>query len=260
MWTRRALKNQAKDFLKKFYLQAFVVALIIALVTAGGGSHNGGSSHDSANNPTFEFEIPDTLEVTSNTTQLGRQLLPLWMGLLLGIGGVLAILAGVFFMGIKIFVGGPLEVGGRGFFVRGARENTANMGEIGLAFRQDHYLNVVWVMFYRAIINFLYFLLLIIPGIVKAYSFSMVPYLLAENPQLDAKRAIEISEDMTHGHKLNMLILDISFAGWYILGLFFFGIGRYLVYPYVDATKAQLYLTLKEEALRRNLLDSYETL
>lgn len=273
MWTRSELKNQAKDFLRQFYLQAFVVALLIALVTgAGGNSGSKGQSQFNFNgdlNP-MNFDMPmmgnnivDDLgeelsedqegdfgeDVTNRTAGLARTLMPLWVGLAFGIGSIIAFFAFLLAMGVKIFVGAPLEVGGRAFFVRGAVDQAVNFGDVGMAFRRDHYLNVVWVMFYRGVLNFLYFLLLIVPGIIKYYSYSMVPYLLAEDPNLDAKTAIQLSEEMTEGHKLNMLILDLSFIGWYFLGLLLFGLGKYLVNPYVYATKAQLYLTLRPERL-----------
>lgn len=273
MWTRSELKNQAKDFLRQFYLQAFIVALLIALVTGVGGNNGSkGQSQirfDGDFNP-MNFEMPmmwnnfdenfsedinENLgenfgtDLSNRTAGLARTLLPLWVGLALGIGSLIAFFAFIFAIGVKIFVGAPLEVGGRAFFVRGAVDQAVNFGDVGMAFRRDHYLNVVWVMFYRGILNFLFYLLLIVPGIIKNYSYSMVPYLLAEDPTLDAKTAIQLSEEMTEGHKLNMFILDLSFIGWYFLGLLLFGLGKYLVNPYVYATKAQLYLTLRPERL-----------
>lgn len=270
MWTRSELKQQAKSFLKQFYLQAFVVALLVTLVTGVGGSNssNKGQDQNFFNNgfnmmnfdmpmmgDNFDENLDENIresfgeDVTNRTAGLARTMMPLWVGLALGIGSIIAFFGFLIVMGIKIFIGAPLQVGGSAFFVRGAVDQAVNFGDVGMAFRRDHYINVVWVMFYRSVINFLFFLLLIVPGIIKYYSYSMVPYLLAEDPTLDAKTAIELSKEMTEGHKLNMLVLDLSFIGWYFLGLLFFGIGTYLVNPYVYATKAQLYLSLKPARL-----------
>ena len=87
----------------------------------------------------------------------------------------------------------------------------------------------------------------------------MVPYILADNPNIGINKAIELSNDMTRGHKLDMFVLDLSFIGWYILGMIPFGLGVLFVNPYFNATNAELYLVLRKEALNNNLC-SYEDL
>jgi uncharacterized membrane protein len=79
----------------------------------------------------------------------------------------------------------------------------------------------------------------------------MVPYILADNPNIGARRAIELSNRMTYGHKFDMFILDLSFLGWYLLGALCLGIGVFFVKPYEYATEAELYLTLRENAIER---------
>lgn len=73
----------------------------------------------------------------------------------------------------------------------------------------------------------------------------MVPYILSEEPDLEADDAIRRSMDMTRGHKWNMFVLDLSFIGWYILGALMLGIGIFFVHPYYEATYTQLYDTLR---------------
>lgn len=256
MWTREALKSNAKTFLKKFYLQAFLVALVIALVTSSSSSNSGSKSNDfdltndgdwAAFESVFE-DGSDTLvgNVGARTVDQVSKLFPYSRILLYGIGGFFILIATLLMIAFKIFIAAPLEVGGRGFFLKGVKDDDeVSFKYLGLAFRQAHYFNVVWAMFYRGLMNFFFFLLLVIPGIVKRYAYSQVPYLLAENPEMDAREALAMSEDMTHGHKMDMFILDLSFIGWYILGLFLFGLGSYLVNPYVYATKAELYHVLR---------------
>jgi len=77
----------------------------------------------------------------------------------------------------------------------------------------------------------------------------MVPYILAENPNIDYKRAIELSNQMTKGQKFDIFVLDLSFIGWYILGALLVGLGVYFVFPYVNSTNAELYLVLKQNAI-----------
>ena len=92
----------------------------------------------------------------------------------------------------------------------------------------------------------LWLLLLIVPGVIKAYEYSMIPYLLAENPNLSASQAFSLSKQMTTGQKMDLFVLDLSFLGWIILGLICCGIGILFVLPYPEATRAKVYLILKE--------------
>ncbi|MCK7486099.1 MAG: DUF975 family protein [Bacillus subtilis] len=75
-----------------------------------------------------------------------------------------------------------------------------------------------------AIYTVLWMLLFIIPGIVKAYAYSMSFYLLHREPELDASAAITRSKQLTTGHKMRLFALDLGYLGWYVLGIFTFGI------------------------------------
>ena len=86
----------------------------------------------------------------------------------------------------------------------------------------------------------------------------MAPFILAENPGIPANRAIQLSCDMTTGHKWEMFVLDLSFIGWYLLGALAFGIGIFFVNPYYHSTKAQLYLALRAIALDRQIITLQE--
>lgn len=152
----------------------------------------------------------------------------------------------------RIFLGYPLEVGGRRYFIKSALYQD-NRGCFSFAFVGKYYLPIVGTMLLKGIYNFLWYLLLIIPGIVKSYAYSMVPYILADNPNIGTQRAIELSNKMTYGHKFDMFVLDLSFLGWYLLGMLALFIGVFFVKPYEYATKAELYLALKEGAIRNGL-------
>lgn len=113
--------------------------------------------------------------------------------------------------------------------------------------------------FLRSLYTTLWGLLLIIPGIVKSYSYVMTPFILAEHPELTASQAIEQSVQMMDGHKMDLFLLNLSFIGWDILaGLSFNGIRLNLGYlflnPYTAAARAAFYRQLQEE----NRYTSYE--
>ncbi len=101
------------------------------------------------------------------------------------------------------------------------------------------------VNFLVGLFTYLWSLLFIIPGIVKAYSYSMALYILAENKGKAALECINESKEMTNGHKMDLFVLSLSFIGWFLLVGITFGIAYIWVGPYMQATFANAYVTLK---------------
>jgi uncharacterized membrane protein len=248
MWTRELLKNRAKAVLKISYWNAFVVSLVLAII---GGSDN--SSIDINNfNWSFGNKTPN-----SGFNPFSENITSIFPFLLL-ITFIVIIIIFVFVFAFRILLGYPLEVGGRRYFVQSA-QNNINLNYLGYGFGFGRYFNIIKTMLWRSIVTFLWFLLLIIPGIIKTYAYRMVPYILSDNPNIDYKRALELSDKMTDGEKLDMWILDLSFIGWYLLGTLLFFVGVLFVMPYENATKAELYLELRRNALNQGLC-SYDEL
>ncbi|MBD5643043.1 DUF975 family protein [Clostridium botulinum] len=231
MWTREQIKGSAKRILELNYWKAFLVSLVISIVTAG----SYGKAEKNINEFTDDYTIFD------NTIFEG---LINWTGKLLVFLASIAIILLI----LRVVVGYMLEVGGRKFFIKAA-EGEANMGYLGYCFKEGSYFGVLVTMLLRSIYTFLWTLLLVIPGIIKGYAYSMVPYILADNPSIGAERSIQLSNRMTDGEKWDMFVLDLSFLGWYILGMLALGIGVIFVNPYVDSTKAELYLILRKKAI-----------
>lgn len=88
---------------------------------------------------------------------------------------------------------------------------------------------------------FLWSLLCVIPGIIASYKYAMVPYILAEEPDLSPKEALSRSEVMMQGHKLDLFLLNLSFIGWGILSVFSCGIGFIWLIPYMYTTQTEFY-------------------
>lgn len=235
MWTRIELKEKAKAVLRGNYWKALLISLVIAFATGGSGGSSGRAGRDnfSSNYPSYSGMGPDLI----------------YLVILILVGVSVAIF---FALAIRIFILSPLEVGGRRYFIQSA-QYFDNKGCFRFAFNGQYYKGIVITMLLKGIFNFLWYLLFIIPGIVKYYSYSMVPYILADNPNIGASKAIQLSKDMTAGHKWDMFVLDLSFLGWYILGAIAFGIGIIFVLPYDYATKAELYLVLRQNALRQGM-------
>lgn len=114
----------------------------------------------------------------------------------------------------------------------------------------DHF-NEFWgafkVSFFVGLFTALWSLLFWIPGIIKALSYSMSMYILAENPQMGALEAINRSKAMMNGHKMDLFVLQLSFIGWHLLGAFTFGIAYVWITPYISATTANFYNSIKNQ-------------
>lgn len=106
-----------------------------------------------------------------------------------------------------------------------------------------------WLRLRMQIFTFLWTLLFIIPGIIKAYSYSMAGFIMTENPEMTAKEAMEVSERMMQGNKWRLFCLNISFIGWNLLGMLSLGIGMLWVNPYQNAAVAAFYDEISREPL-----------
>lgn len=98
--------------------------------------------------------------------------------------------------------------------------------------------------FLRGLYALLWGLLLIIPGIIKQYSYSMTPFILADHPELTAKDAIYRSMELMKGHKGELFTLGLTFIGWELLNCLTLGIGSFWLNPYKNAAYAVFYREL----------------
>ena len=120
--------------------------------------------------------------------------------------------------------------------------------EVGDAFSGfDDFWSAFKVIFLMGLFTFLWALLFYIPGIIKGISYSMAPYILAENPGKPALECINESKAMTHGHKMDLFVLGLSFIGWGLLCSLTLGIAYIWVGPYMQATYANAYNSLKQQ-------------
>ena len=97
---------------------------------------------------------------------------------------------------------------------------------------------------------FLWSLLFMIPGIVKAYAYSQMFFVMAEHPSVGVRKAMQISKVMTKGFKGDLFVMDLSFIGWAILAALTAGIGGLWLYPYMCMSRTNAYHALKARAIR----------
>ncbi|MBR3081245.1 MAG: DUF975 family protein [Clostridiales bacterium] len=158
---------------------------------------------------------------------------------------------------IDIFVINPVRVGGYNFF-NNQHDGTSKFTNIFGGFAHGHYKASVRNMFLKGLYEALWSMLFIIPGIIKSYSYWMVPYITAANPNLSASRAFEISKKTMNGDKWHTFVLQLSFIGWDLLALLTFGVGYYFLAPYKETTYAELYATLKQKAITNGIATEEE--
>lgn len=154
---------------------------------------------------------------------------------------------------INLFVLLPLSVGYASFCIQAYRGEECSAGEIySDGFGQ--YGRNLGGMFLRALFIFLWSLLLVIPGIVKALAYSMTEYIMGEYKHIGGQQAIRLSMRITDGRKMDIFIFGLSFIGWQILtGITMGFLGIYTV-PYMRTSFAGLYLELKQEAIARGIV------
>ena len=129
-------------------------------------------------------------------------------------------------------------------FSRG-RENT--LSETFNAGLVEDYGRVLGIMLLQVIYVILWMLLLIIPGIIKSYSYAMTEFIAEDNPELGPMECIDRSMAMMKGHKWELFLLDLSYIGWLLLGLLSLGIGLLWIIPWMNMARVKFYEELKRE-------------
>ncbi len=114
--------------------------------------------------------------------------------------------------------------------------------------RVKRWLQVSLAMLVYTVYEFLW-ALTIIGGIIKSYSYFLVPFILAENPDLSGRQAVTLSRKMMYGHKWECFVMECSFLGWSFLGSFTFGLSEiFYSLPYQSATYCEFYAALRAKA------------
>ncbi len=295
MWKRKDLKNRAKKVIKKNYWTIVIACFIIAICTGEFGLTSATFERNyetsditervtEANTKLKEVifgifknkddtnlvnrysnRIEDSINSTINSTIKSQKYafkivdaVRLYIenhkqeSIILFVAGCTAFL-------FIIFVADPLLVGERRFFLHTKASKKTKVGVLATVFHKDQWLNIAKIMFIRNIYTFLWYFT-IIGGMIKTYEYQMIPYILAENPQINKKEAFKLSKQMMKGNKWKSFVLDLSFILWYILSFITLGlVGVFYVNPYTTATRTELYLYLKKEGIKKKY-EFYEEL
>lgn len=112
--------------------------------------------------------------------------------------------------------------------------------------------NLATVWIHETIMIFLYFLLLIVPGIIKTISYSLVPYILVDDPNMSSGDVLDLSTKMMNGHKMDYFKLELSFIGWHLLAVLTLGILEIWIAPYQATAMTKFLSEVKSEYEKAN--------
>lgn len=271
MWTRKELKEQAKEALQRNYWKIVLVAALMLLlggvtgtlgirfehwevITQDGESedetmdashdemeHNVGSGESGKKNNLGKIGMTQRewkQDMENHNISTAKWILAVVIGVSIFL--IIFLVIFIFILAVDIFLLNPFSVGMERFMLKSV-DDVAEVKEITYGF--DHfYKNIVKTLFHRDLQVFLWTLLFIIPGIYKKYQYRMVSYIMAEYPDMEYKRALQWSRDMMEGHKWKAFVLDLSFILWHCLGMITCGIVEvFYVQPYQRLTCAALY-------------------
>ena len=270
MWTRKSVKEKGKKaFFGNFWksvlvsiilgitlgaassgfssgssLSSSVTSLIKTTTESQSGSTSGtitytddqGDSHD----VTFDLDLSDPASVDQDEVNFVVSAVLA----ILAIGFVIYLVITVFALAFKYLLLTPFEYGCRKFFRKNLDE-PAKLSNIVYVF-DSHYKNIVKTAFLTDLFIWLWSLLFIVPGIIKAYQYRLVPYIMSENPEMSFRDAQAESARLMNGNKWKTFVLDLSFIGWDILSIFTWGLLEiFFVAPYKASTHAALYESIK---------------
>lgn len=185
---------------------------------------------------------------------------------------IFALLGSLITLLFAFFVAGPLIVGERRFFIENHTYKKTRIGRIGFLFKERCYKPIITMLF-MDLYTFLWSLTIVFAPI-KRYEYEMIPYILAENPRIQRKKAFKLSKQMMKGNKWKSFLIDLSFAPWIILVAAVFSLFVYLIFgfnfksmfvpeaavslllifflnPYRVTTKTELYFVLRREAIEK---------
>lgn len=258
MWTRLLLKTNAKNILHQRYWKSFAVCLIATLlISLCGGAAAVVAVIDGVVKSVF-YGLGGFGHGFFLRRWLFSGMSMLWAVVMLAFAAVVG-------LALLFFVQNVLHVGQCRFMMEN-RYGDSPIETLFSAF-QGPYMNVVKGMFSSTVRIMLWSFLLVVPGIYASLKYSMVPYLLAENPYMSPARARELSAAMTEGEKWNIFVLHLSFIGWRMVATllakavtvgFLSNAGFWFLDPYIQATYAELYAALRAKVMAMGITDDTE--
>ena len=174
------------------------------------------------------------------------------VGAVAALAAILAAIGRLSFGAATLILSGPLTIGANFFFINIFIGNPGvNVGTMFEKAFDCNFGRKLGGYLWMQLFVFLWSLLLVIPGIIKALSYAMTPYILGDCPNVRAQDALKLSMRMMDGHKGDLFVFYLSYIGWVILSALTVDLlGFFYVFPWISAATAGWYLELREECLR----------
>lgn len=144
---------------------------------------------------------------------------------------------------IVLFIGGAFALGISIFSLSISRGTEARLEQIFQGF--NRYGTSLAAYLLVGLFTALWTLLLIVPGIIAALSYSMTYYIIADDDSISATEAIDKSKELMYGYKWKLFCLELRFIGWALLGILTLGIGYLWLGPYIQISVAKFYDDIK---------------
>ena len=226
MMKSKELRAKAWESLKGKYWLAFAVTIIAGLI---GSISNVFVSFAQELSEVLGLVDPAELDATMQAGAL----------VLNGVVAVSAIIGLI----LGIFVTDPLTVGVCNYFIKNT-DSKPSISETFSGFKVSYGRNVGTLLLV-GIKTVLWTLLFVIPGIIKSFEYAIIPYILADEPEISSKDAFKKAKQMMKGNKWRLFKLEFSFIGWTLLCILTFGLGALFLMPYLNAATAEFYVELK---------------
>lgn len=146
---------------------------------------------------------------------------------------------------ITLLIVGPFSLGLVVFYLAISRGQEAKIEQIFFGF--NLFTKALGAYLLMILYIFLWSLLLIVPGIIATYSYSMVFFILADDNNIKVKDALRKSKEIMNGYKLKYFYLNLRFIGWGILSLLTLGIGFLWLIPWMQTSQAKFYDDIKSK-------------
>ena len=146
---------------------------------------------------------------------------------------------------VQFLIGGPTQIGYNRFKLHRLDGENAELKDIFSAY--GSFIDGLWMRVRMFLQIFAWSLLFVIPGLVAAFRYAMVPYLMAEHPDMTVSQAFAGSKQLMQGRKMDLFLLNLSFIGWYLLCGLTLGIAALFVNPYVQMADAAFYRNISGE-------------
>lgn len=229
----RDFRDRARMALSGHWFVAIIAGIIATMFGAGGGV-------------TINFELPsfDSFDSEGATEGLGSIVSQLDSEITIPflIGGIVFMLV---YAVIMFVLASVISVGYAEFNLDLVDRYTPRIKTLFSHFGQTKTAVVAGLMiFVRVFIGTIFF---VIPGIITAFKYVAVYYIIAENPGISAKEALERSKELMWHNKWRYFCLSLSFIGWHLLSALTLGVASIWVVPYCQAAYATFYREIQRE-------------